>query len=573
MTGYFANDRDKYITRCTSNLSQLEESLHDGLLASWNSLMMADSSSTFNQSPAWCMAWYRSFSDTFSPLVIAVTNGGMLVGLVPLAVDSKSNRLTFAGDNLVDYRDVVAAEGNREVVVNELLLVSRSGMYGDPLLIGPTLQQSETIFLVIENVSKGHGFRIVKETRQGWVVHLDDKAFVAGILKKETFRRRLNYYRRRGVVSLDRITKTEEWNQVKNIFYEHHSLRQLQAGRGMSFIDPRKMVFFDALLEQAPDMVHITMLRVSGQIVAEHYGFLWKGSLIWGAPAFDILEERNSPGQLLLGLLIDLANQSGMKAVDLTVGEDEFKKRFASECLLLPCIEVYRDKQAYFVRRLRDIAIGKAKAVAIMVGGGSVWRFAKRLMIGGGVEVLGKAKLGLSSFFDRTFSEGYWIPRLPLKELVYVAETKSVLECQPALDLPEAFEVRNSDISGVLKWHDGSGDLESTVKGVILAQRMKQTVYGLYLRDILVGWGAVGNASELERWDKFSTLVKSDPEARVFCNFFVRKPYQDRQLCEAAISRIIKDSSTVIGGKVYLICKPTDTVLRKAADKLRFHLS
>ena len=115
-------------TVCITDLPDLEERFRTGLLSSWEDLMDDDPASTFYQGPAWCMEWYRSYNQAFSPFMLLVTCEGAPVGLVPLATENATGRLTFATDNMADYRDVVSCaqpSQPRQAVVSASLRIPR----------------------------------------------------------------------------------------------------------------------------------------------------------------------------------------------------------------------------------------------------------------------------------------------------------------------------------------------------------------------------------------------------------------------------------------------------------------
>src|SRR5207237_719736 len=104
---------------CLPSLEEVEVCRKRGPLVLWEDLMRSDESSTFFQSPQWCMAWYRVFRNSFQPLVILLMSGNLLRGLAPLAIERETGRLVFAGDTMADYHDVIAVEGSREPLIAE----------------------------------------------------------------------------------------------------------------------------------------------------------------------------------------------------------------------------------------------------------------------------------------------------------------------------------------------------------------------------------------------------------------------------------------------------------------------
>src|ERR1041385_7205451 len=96
------------------DLAALEQALSQGPLMSWDDLLNADPYGTFLQGPVWAMPWYRAYAQSFRPLILVIERDGALVGLVPLAVETSTGRLVFAGDQMADYRDILALPGCRE---------------------------------------------------------------------------------------------------------------------------------------------------------------------------------------------------------------------------------------------------------------------------------------------------------------------------------------------------------------------------------------------------------------------------------------------------------------------------
>jgi CelD/BcsL family acetyltransferase involved in cellulose biosynthesis len=329
----------------------------DGTLEDeWEQLVADDPSATFFQTPAWCVSWYRCYGDRYEPLVLTAWMGERLDALAPLAIERATGRIVFAGESMTDVRDVVARDtAGRTAVLAEVLRHVRSRRSLSPLRIGPVEPDSDTARLV-DVLARRHRVRTVTRPDTSPYVALDDPHAVTTALRKQSVRRRLNHYRRIGDVALERISSTEQWNTVRDVFFAHHSERQRQTGRSVVFDDPRRRAFQDELIAADPARAHVTVLRVGDRIVAEHYGYCTSGVLWWGAPAHDIAEEQHSPGQVMLALLIEQAASEGFRRFDLTPGSEEFKDRFASGARPVQTIDVYGRVSRYLVRRTRDAA-------------------------------------------------------------------------------------------------------------------------------------------------------------------------------------------------------------------------
>ncbi len=92
------NEDAVFQTHRINSLPELDAAWSTGVLASWESLAEDDPTTTCFQGPVWCMEWYRHYRESFRPLVLLVTRGKTLVGLVSLAIEVSTGRLAFAGE-------------------------------------------------------------------------------------------------------------------------------------------------------------------------------------------------------------------------------------------------------------------------------------------------------------------------------------------------------------------------------------------------------------------------------------------------------------------------------------------
>jgi hypothetical protein len=355
---------------CITNLAALEVALLREPLRSWEKLLNLDSLSTFCQGPVWTLHWYRAYRESFDPLVLFIERRGALLGVVPLAVEKNTRRLVFAGDQMADYRDVVALPEYRENVIRELLRVYRAGDHPNVLRLGPTRPESPTADVVL-SICGSTGVRAIRRSHYGWRWCPEEATQVDDPLKKKSVRYPLNYFRRRGDVTAEVIDRREVWDHFKDEYYNQHSLRQLYGGRKSSFDDPRKRAFFDSLFDTS--LAHVTVLKVAGTAIAGHFGCLWNDVLYWGAPSFDVREQAYSPGLLLVVQTMKRADEWGIKAFDLTIGGGDLKERFSTSRVDLPTAEVYARAWPYYRRRLVDVVIRGVRRPLEKLCGESVW--------------------------------------------------------------------------------------------------------------------------------------------------------------------------------------------------------
>jgi CelD/BcsL family acetyltransferase involved in cellulose biosynthesis len=560
-------------TICITNLSDLEESRRDGLLVFWEELMAVDPKSTFYQGPAWCMEWYRSYGDFFSPLVMLITCDRTLVGIVPMAVESATGRLTFATDNMADYRDVVTRPDYRKAVIAEMLQVYKSGSFPNTLRLGPTQPESKTVGIVRELTARTSELRTITRAHTCWRFWFNEPTSAIKIAAKESVRRNVNYYKREGPVVLQRVKDADSWDAIKDEFFAQHSLRQLSVGRPISFNEERKRRFYDGLIEQHPEMVHVTMLRVAGKLIAGHYGYIWRKVLYWGASSFDVREEKHSPGQILVALFLQNASTDGLRGVDFTLGTEEFKARFGNSCASLPTVEIYSNSRSYFSRKLRDQLVSGVKAV-VMNGAGAR---KSRALISVGKHIDREAQQvresGLKVSLARWTQRGLANFTGKNREQFFIATAEEIHFSGVPLAAGEIYLFRTNEIYDLLKCADSSHEtvqeLAATVKRTSTLHQGGRALHTILVNDSLAAWGW-SHLPEEAAVSPQSRTQKPHGDTVVISGMYVVPQYRQRQLDQILLSYVLKERFESGARTAYILCSEANTALRKALERTGF---
>jgi CelD/BcsL family acetyltransferase involved in cellulose biosynthesis/GNAT superfamily N-acetyltransferase len=553
-----------------TEMQSLEERLRGGLLAGWDTVVAADPTAAFFQGTAWCVEWYRAYSDSFNPLVVCVRSGETLVGVIPLALEVSTGRLTFASDNMADYRDVVALPEHREAVVAELLRMYAEGAYPNPLRVGPTHPESLTTGLILR-ADRALRARPITSSHPCWRLWFGCGRDVGNSAGKESVRRHLNYYRQRGSVTLERAAGGDEWDAFKHEFFEQHSLRQLMAGRPVSFDDARKRDFYDALIRRHPSSAHVTALRAGGKLIAGHFGYVWRDVLHWGASAFDVTEEKHSPGQILIALLLESARAEGLRGVDFTLGTEKFKSRFGNDRVFLPSVELYPTARRYYGRKFRNRAVAGVKA--LVVRGGDEQRRERLTRLGrslaeGAREFRARgaqaALRGIYRGVARTGRSG---------ELVFTATPETFRQSSSALSLYEACVHNKNQVGDLLRYEDESAEVEreisAAVKSAAKFLRSGGLLHTILIDEQLAGWAwSFPHAQNTSGGQSFSRDEQASVSIR---HVYVLPKYRQRGAAQALLYHISHDIFTGGAPLAYATCPETGGVLRKALEEVGFH--
>jgi CelD/BcsL family acetyltransferase involved in cellulose biosynthesis len=472
---------DRAESQVLRSLAELEAAIDVGLAAEWAALEAGAPAGAFFQSVAWCRSWYRAYSDHYRPVVLIVRDGSELVGIVPLATPHDVPRLVFAGDNMADYRDVLAAPGTERSVVGALLDLFRSGEFAGELVIGPTEPMSPTTSIVAE-LCRARGDLWAIGRRHPCRRWSGDANVLRG---KKTVRNRANYFARQGTVRVERLRTLAEWAPFRTDFFDHHGLRQIQVGRLVTFDSERKRGFYEAILRDYPESTHATVLTVGGRLVAGHLGFVSRGTILWAVPMFDVWETRNSPGQVLLLSMMESATALGFNSIDFTLGTEDYKTRFGDTALELPTVEVYANRTRFLVRTARDRAVTTAKTVAqrrsaatwgrLVDAADEITRIARRARALGSRRVLARASTRAARVL-RTDVEG----------LVFRGSPETMVGVEPRLETGWTLDYRVDRPEDLLRWH---GDDEQTAWEIRAAVAICGTAAatGRSLHTLLVG--------------------------------------------------------------------------------------
>lgn len=472
-------------THCITSLPQLERELHDGVLREWKAVVQADPLASVFQSPGWCIPWYRSYNDEFDPFVVAVMQAGVLAGVVPLAVRRSTREIDFASGTMADYRDIVSLPQSRAVVVDELLRVYVAGRFPNPLQIGWIDPASNTPALVA-TACRARGIPTF-----AWQQPCYRWTPVAGENLNKKFSRvrtHLNHFKRLGNVTFDVVSDADGWAAFRTAFFEQHTLRQLQADRAVSFDDLRKRRFYDRLFDSTDVQLHATALRLDGELLSGHVGLLWRDVLMLGAPSISIEHEPRSPALVLLSWIIQNAGRLGLKGLDLTIGDTEFKRRLGNGCVRVTAIQVYGSRASYHARLARREATAIVKGVTAAALGKDGWNTKVR-------PVLDRAGRRLALAQQRGVAaavQDFWHRDGGARQVASTREiTREDLRAfEDAGDT--AWQIHNNRVHDLLRWNGTSAETDRAIRRCARSYARERnagaTLHTLCVDGALAGW-------------------------------------------------------------------------------------
>jgi hypothetical protein len=191
---------------------------------------------------------------------------------------------------------------------------------------------------------------------------------------KKRLRRNLRELEKLGEISVRHDTQWREIEPLLQSFHRAHIARFLATGRISTLLLPERRKFLHELARELSSSGWITLSRilVDDAPVAWNYGFTFPGTWFWYQPTVenDVRYRDFSPGYCLLAKIVELAcDHPGMDAVDLGLGAEEYKDRFATAARETLYLALNRSFLTHALTVARHSAATLAKSAPVLEDG------------------------------------------------------------------------------------------------------------------------------------------------------------------------------------------------------------
>jgi len=166
------------------------------------------------------------------------------------------------------------------------------------------------------------------------------------LASKASLRRPDNRLARMGRVSCQHFTTANDILPRLDRFFEQHVERWKGTSSPSLFENPVQRGFYRTLTSELSESgsLRYTEIRFNDELAAAHFGFLMNGAFIWYKPSFNPTMADLSPGVVLMRRLLLLAMEEGAKEFDFTIGDEDFKRRYATEERIVHDIHITRSR-------------------------------------------------------------------------------------------------------------------------------------------------------------------------------------------------------------------------------------
>ena len=306
------------------------------LRQSWNELALTMECPEVFYTFEWAMAIQRTYRASLAPLVIAAYEGESLIGLVALATRIGNGDVVFLTADTADYCDFLSRVDRRQELVEAVLSELKKRKIRRLALANLPADSPSVDALTRAGAKCGYHLYSVPAYFCARVVlgSIEERAQVKQtVTSKKRLRRNIRELEKRGTVRIQHDAEWEKISPALQVFERAHIARFLETGRISNLVRTERRAFLNELARELSSAGWITLSRlfVGSTIAAWNYGFRYAGTWFWYQPTVNSKYGDFSPGYCLLARIIALAaDSSEINTVDLGLGEEEYKHRFAT---------------------------------------------------------------------------------------------------------------------------------------------------------------------------------------------------------------------------------------------------
>jgi CelD/BcsL family acetyltransferase involved in cellulose biosynthesis len=275
--------------------------------------------------------------------------------------------LRFHGRPECDYADLLADPGDACEVAERGLraLLGRGGWRAADL---ENLREDGILAAALDGLP--HDLRrLVSVERQAPCPAVSAAVGGPGVFTALAGKDKLRQYHRKlgrlGPVTFEHLERRDAILEHLPRFFRQHQERSVLAGRDSQFLDHRPRRFYEELVRAMDPATELRfgVLRAGDRVAAYHFGFESNGRFLFYKPTFDVALWDYSPGQVLLRALFEYAEARALGVFDFTIGDEEYKHRFANEVVHTLRVTVARSAAGARASRLVRSARARLREV------------------------------------------------------------------------------------------------------------------------------------------------------------------------------------------------------------------
>jgi CelD/BcsL family acetyltransferase involved in cellulose biosynthesis len=305
----------------------------DGLAAlrpEWDALAAAAPGAGPFLSGPWAQAWLRR-ADSGTPCVVVLrSDTGDLRALIPLV--SRAGRLQFIAADRSMYLGILARPDDLTQAAGAFATWLRdSRAWRQALLSSLPEEQLRPLEEALEVAGIAHRLECDKPS---YVMALPESAAAFAARLTQSFRKRLDYYRRRLERECDvqyRICRPREDPAALDEFLRLHLLRMRAKGQRSRFEESAYADFVREALSEMDGAASVGLLQCGGRAAAALAGIRWGDTFCSWNSGFDPAFAHYNVGDVTHRFTIESAIAAGARRFDFLWGGEDYKLRWGAQ--------------------------------------------------------------------------------------------------------------------------------------------------------------------------------------------------------------------------------------------------
>ena len=309
------------------------------LYDSWNEILSRAACANIQLTHEWLSTWWEVFGDNERLSLITVADGDKIIGIAPLIITkvlSKAGfelrKLTFVGDGLTDYHDLLIANERRKEILQILLeFIFNNNENWDAIHFRNFRSDSPNLPILrdsLRNTSLTFTERI--NIKAPYIsINCDWLKYYGALGKniRSDIRRRLNYLAKMGKAEFIRLHEIDDVMDTLRVIKSIHIKCRQAKGETSWYTDEKRLKFVSLILERFGERkwLDIVFLKLNDRIVAYYLGFVYDNIVYFWNTGFDPEFSKVSPGKLLMHHWIKDSFAAGYREFDFMVGEESYK--------------------------------------------------------------------------------------------------------------------------------------------------------------------------------------------------------------------------------------------------------
>lgn len=344
------------------------------MAGAWEALLRASRARCLFLTGEWLHTWWRHLGARHHLSILAVREGGTLVGIAPFARRRRWAGLApvaaieflGSGDVGSDDLDLICRPEDEERVLDAVaghLSARRS------VLRLRRVAPASSLAARLAGRLSGAGWSLTRSAREvcPWIPlegHSWNSYLASlGAEHRANVRRRIRNLERAGA-HLERVDSEERRRAVFPALVALHNARWSGRGRSEAFHHAGLVAFHDEVsrLALARGWLRLFALHLEGRVVAALYGFVYEGRFNFYQSGFDPAVGRLSPGLAVMGLAIRSAIEERAAAFDMLHGDEAYKFLWCRQVRELARMELFPPTAAGALARGAEATLRGVKA-------------------------------------------------------------------------------------------------------------------------------------------------------------------------------------------------------------------